>query len=567
MKRLVIFLLLVNLIAGLTFAQAESEPNDPNSALKFERSQERQSWTIKDESSKEQSYFDNPGSDMPTYVTQVILSKDAIWLRGSRTVVEAIQASPLAKKLSKAQQEFLKTGFAAWADDENVRVCPYYHCFPNWLYAKSEADAKIMTEAFLDGLSRFARNNTAEYEQRLAQEQEKINTWQKALPKKEDQLKACIDLYGPVKKDRHEFEGDAEAKENAKQTMQEMDKTLDSLEVELTGIREKLATIEKFRQGKDKEQLSDQVRLKLDQMYIEQMIELSGLEARRRTAENIRAKEQRFLALLTERDQLEQEVKTHKSWIESAQDRITKIQEWLENPSYGMLPPKVYQNKIIIHRIEGSTAPEDVEDYVKRVEELFAGGANIRVDSFLHSAEKYLQMVAEGHLLIEQSILNRLKNIEKKLQEMTVDQLLAGVESLDWDGMTEQYFLGYGRHYLDELQEAKDCLLKEEQNKYHLKDLQVQRLRNFVKHFEQLQQRQTIKVDEFLTTVESIDWDGMSIGEFREYVAAKMPDYLDYAEEALNTADQGLFHLEAPQAKRLRAFVNKFSRLKNNLRR
>jgi hypothetical protein len=91
-------------------------------------------------------------------------------------------------------------------------------------------------------------------------------------------------------------------------------------------------------------------------MFIEQMIELSGLEARRQTTEEIRAKEQTFLGRYIERADLKSDVVGLRSTIGDSQRAIDNTTELLAHPKpntmFGnMLPPKVYQNTITIHPV------------------------------------------------------------------------------------------------------------------------------------------------------------------------------------------------------------------------
>ena len=133
-----------------------------------------------------------------------------------------------------------------------------------------------------------------------------------------------------------------------------MDGALDTLGIELAGIRGKLNAIEKYR---NKMPQHDTLHVKLDEMFVEQMIELSGLEARRQTTESLRAKQQAFLDLYNERSDLEREVGKLRNTIGDSQKRINNMTELLAHPkpdtTWGrnMLPPKVYQNTVTIHLV------------------------------------------------------------------------------------------------------------------------------------------------------------------------------------------------------------------------
>jgi len=337
--------LLFLLVANVATA-AQPEPNDARLKLKFETSTEPRDWTVRGQKTEggTWAFYDNPpGLIKPTHIAEVVLHREYPRSTSERGVLEKIQNSPIAKKFSKAQQEFLKTGFAVLVDEE-ARSIPNH--FSTWLYATSEDDAKLMARAYIDGLNRYVNERLGEYKRNLHESQQKLDQAQKELPGKQAKLKACEEQYKPAKQDRHQFESDEDAAKSSQQTLTEMSKMLDMLQIELIGIREKLKTIDEYRKGQEK--LSGQLYLKLDEMFIEQMIEFSSIEARRRTAEEIRAQEQRFLGLLTERSQLQGDIDVLKARISSLPGLISHITYQLENPTPDMLPPKVYQDTVAI---------------------------------------------------------------------------------------------------------------------------------------------------------------------------------------------------------------------------
>jgi len=376
MRPVTISIVLSVLLATDAAAAAQAEPNDVRSELKFQTSSKRVDWTVRGEKTEGGKWllYDNPpGAIKPTHVAELVLHREYPRSTSERGVLEKIQDSPIAKKFSKAQQEFLKTGFAVWVDEESRRIPNY---FSTWLYAASEDDAKLMAGAYIDGLNGLVNAKLTEYKRHLHESQQRLEQAQKELPEKQAKLKACEDRFKPVKQDRHQFESDDETAKSSQQTVTEMNKMLDMLEIEMIGTSEKLKTIEKYRKGQEK--LAGQLYLKLDEMFIEQMIELGSIEARIHMAEQIRAKEQRFLGLLTERSQLQRDTEDLKVLISSLPELISHITHELENPTPDMLPPKVYQDKVTIWRIKGGYTPEEEEklgrmrrDMEKEVEELY----------------------------------------------------------------------------------------------------------------------------------------------------------------------------------------------------
>ncbi len=349
MRPVTISIVLLVLLATHAATAAQTEPNDAPLKLKFERSAELRDWTVRGQKTEGRTWvlYDNPpGPIKPTHAAEVVLNWQEWHFVIEIDILEKIQESPMAKKLSRAQIKFLETGFAIRIDDESHRVPNHYSI---WIYAVSEADARTSVQAFLDTCKRLTDQRVQESKRYLSESQQKLEAAQKDLPEKQAKLKACEEQYKPVKQARHQFESDDEAGKSSQQTVTEMNRMLDTLEIELIGTSEKLKTIEKYRKGQEK--LSSQLYLKLDEMFIEQMIEFSSIEARRHMAEQIRANEQRFLGLLTERSQLQRDIDDLKGLIATRSELISHITHELENPTPDMLPPKVYHDKVTIYEV------------------------------------------------------------------------------------------------------------------------------------------------------------------------------------------------------------------------
>jgi hypothetical protein len=91
---------------------------------------------------------------------------------------------------------------------------------------------------------------------------------------------------------------------------------------------------------------------KLDQMFVEQLVELRGVEARKKAALKIRNREKEFLNLFSQWNNLNVEVKRLKQDLEKSEKRILLDKKNLANPTPEMRPPKVYQNKVTIYPVK-----------------------------------------------------------------------------------------------------------------------------------------------------------------------------------------------------------------------
>lgn len=354
MRLAVIFIVLLILFTTAIGATITSEPNNTDFEIKF---------VIDSNTPVEWSVFLNrlyqgrrvrgtpSGPIRPTYAAsmRLVTDEDSFSINKDNVLIR-INDSPVAKKFSKSQREFLKTGFAVWVEGDPEEPFQYYMIC---LYAVSEEDARLMTRAYLDGLSSSADQAIGRCKSELSKNQEKVRVTQKNLSEKESKLKACEEKYKHEKESTHKFTSDGEAYDLANDTILEMSKALDRLEIEMISIRAKLDAIEKYR---NKTAQSDALHAKLEEMSVVQMIELSGLQARWAATESLRAKQQAFLNVYNERRDLEREVGVLIKTIDSSETIIKDMTELLAHPKantmFGnMLLPKVYQNTITIHPV------------------------------------------------------------------------------------------------------------------------------------------------------------------------------------------------------------------------
>lgn len=357
MKSAIISIVLSVLSTTTLSATVVSEPNNTGSEIKFViDSNTPVKWTAgfgnrAIRGPREQAQVINPSPIKSTYAARIRIRDDDARFHSEDEVLDRINDSPISKKFSKSQQELLKTGFAVQSNaDPKEPYCYYVIRF----YAVSEKDAKLMARAYLDGLNRFAELCASTYKRDLSKWQEDLHDTQNKLSEKEAKLKACEEKYKQEKENTHKFSSHGEAYDLANDTILEMSKVLNRLEIEMVGIRAKLNAIEKYR-GKTAQ--SDALHAKLEEMSVEQMIELSGLQARWAATESLRAKQQAFLGVYNERKDLQREVGKLRDTIGDSQKRINNMTELLAHPKpdtmwgRNLLPPKVFQNTITIHPV------------------------------------------------------------------------------------------------------------------------------------------------------------------------------------------------------------------------
>jgi len=223
------------------------------------------------------------------------------------------------------------------------------------LYGVGVEDLKKFVNSFIEVMANIA-DKVVQYELKEQKERkEKIAEIKKELPEKQKQFKAAESKYKEIKNARYFSLDDSEIYTKAKELMLEMDKMLDTLEIELAGIQEKLKSIELYRRRKFSEEakhFSKETLDKLDQMHVEQMIELSSAKARQQAAFEIRKREKEFLNLFNQWSNLEGEVNLLKRSLADHEHILRKVETRLANPTPEMRPPKVYQNKVTIYPVK-----------------------------------------------------------------------------------------------------------------------------------------------------------------------------------------------------------------------
>ena len=314
------------------------EPNDANHPqIKIEISDQERPWLI----GIQLNQF-RQGSIRPTLVAEARVQTQSVPSLKAESFLKTSAAAAMTTK----QREFIEStrAFILTGSSPN----PTESLFR--LFAVSEADARKMIEAFIEILGEKPKQKRLQYVNKLREDTEEMAKAKGLLPGKEALLLTVKAEYDKSKKLAQAFSADTEAVEHAIQTMLEMSKMLDTLDVELAGIREKLEVIRTYwsqHRGR-----TNEADAKLEEIQIIQTIELKGAEARRKAAVAIRQREKDFLDLFDQWTSLNSEVKGLKDTIGSREERIAEIEETLANPKPDMLPPQIYQNKVVIYPVK-----------------------------------------------------------------------------------------------------------------------------------------------------------------------------------------------------------------------
>ncbi len=348
-----ILLLVLSLAAVAVGASEPNGPNSPASQLQFEMSTLTPEWVVTAEVEDEQVTYTDPGSIRPQYMARIILPREGHRMIDSARQAEAMaMGSPLAEKLSEAQREFLAQGFGTWLDTSAANVPKHYSVN---FYAVSEEDARIMARALLDYFAENARRSIGFDRDRLAEAKRLLQESQATLPEKQKQLERVQQRYEQAKESTYPLNTDQEASQLAKDLVLQMDRQVKTLDIDLAGVRGKLEVINEYLSRPD---LSKEAIETLEGQRIDQMIEMSGLEARRRAIRQVRDEQQRFWDLFRQRRDLQNAIELLELDIERNEDRTRNLTYRLEHPFGDMVVPPVYQNKVILYAIRAKDSQD-----------------------------------------------------------------------------------------------------------------------------------------------------------------------------------------------------------------
>jgi hypothetical protein len=325
-------------------ASTTDEPNDTAKELKFEMSTDVYAWTLQGTVGGKTNIYYNPGTIRPKYVAEVILPYGRV-LSSRSKYQRKIMESPLAQELSPPQKDFISQGLAVWKVPHTDNV-PEHSTLQ--LYAVSEEDARVMALALMDEFATEARERRAELERRLQEAKQEHERAQIELSEKEERNQQIEGQYGQYKKATHPSLEDDEAAQLAKDSIFQMGKEGNQLDIELAGIRAKLKVIEAYLSKPNATQIVEH----LEAMKIDLEIELSSLEARRKAIERIHAAEQKFCLLYNERHQLFLDIRWLPSHLDTLSQTIRDLTEKLEHASDDLVPPKVFENRVTLYPIE-----------------------------------------------------------------------------------------------------------------------------------------------------------------------------------------------------------------------
>ena len=182
------------------------------------------------------------------------------------------------------------------------------------------------------------------------------------MPIKKETLQSVEKEYSRLKQsERYSYLTDTEASTSAKDTILRMKVIMDELDIQLAELRARLKAIDRYKavalhdsqnvQTARAEESAKNMLSKLEQMEIELMINLSGLEAKREAIHQTISLEKRFRELYILKDDVASRVKSLEDNRRRQQRYQDDCQRDLDGPKDSLRLPEVFQNKVTIHPV------------------------------------------------------------------------------------------------------------------------------------------------------------------------------------------------------------------------
>ena len=342
-------LMMAFVLATICLPAAAKDPNQPTTGLRFEVGQTTVDWRTTDMFGRSSSVPTKEGLVRPSHRAQLFIA-NLPSREGNRLdvdfqgpqAIEKILETPAGQKISPAQRKFLEAGRAIYRDgslgDEVVDH------FRFWVYAVSKDDAEKTAQALIQFLTAEAEPKMQHWLSECKKlTEDVIPEKKKTISETESQIKGAQTKLDSLKKTLHYV-----STEEAMQTVLEFNKTLNTLEVEIAGLRAKVAANKEYMAHTN---LTNDALTKLQQILGDHIIELAGALAGKETATKIRDQAKEFYDLNMQLDKLPKDLNNMRASLARSESGLERAKEDMANPRGGAIPPKVFENKVVINLV------------------------------------------------------------------------------------------------------------------------------------------------------------------------------------------------------------------------
>ena len=330
--------LTIGLVLALTYVSViGSEPNQPAIKLEFLESPAHLEIVL-----------EKSPPITPSYVAEFVVQ----WQfepTGEPNAADLLNTSA-GKSFSALQRELLKSEKQNWLHSAISKTNMWRHDMPFGsaryrAFAVSEEEAKKMGRAVMEFLIReeavVARRIKKDLLEKLTAMKSKFR---ESIAKTEEEIEVkATEATGAEKKyedavrnSPYSLHPTSQVPRAVLNTISEMDKMLDLLNIEIVGIQSKLSAIKKY-EGENEVAGSDTLRLTLRELAIRQEIELVGAESRRQATMTVKKREEVLYHLYQTLCDLVQEVRNLEDNVRQAYEQIELLDRDIDHIGPGEL--------------------------------------------------------------------------------------------------------------------------------------------------------------------------------------------------------------------------------------
>lgn len=304
----------------------------PERKMVFER------WTVKEEPSAEPRYFNlclpegTPVEPLP----------DMGLDREERVFVDGLDFLDEERELA----EYEALGLMDKPLKPPVAEAPESTKF--WVYGNSEKEARENAQTIIDLVAKLAYADVEKAKQGLRRHREMIEKLEAEIPeleRKREEIEREIEEH---KKTVH-YSGDADAR----RSILEWTDLLNTIEVDLVGIKARLAKIKELTEKEHQKKTVDhEVQGALSRMQMAAEIDLASALARKEAAQSFCKKAADFIALKKKRQRASREVKENQDELAYSRRAVSRYEEVLAKLQAADIPPvELVDNEVVIHPV------------------------------------------------------------------------------------------------------------------------------------------------------------------------------------------------------------------------
>jgi hypothetical protein len=320
-------------------------------ALSYEIKSEEQQWIV--EVGGRIGKGPGKGPIKPTHVAELFLpyprSDEYVPNSNPQRIIRMLKTAQ-GQSMSSNQRSFLsasKVTDAIAVIDRGKIVRRHYQIR---LYAMSELDARKMAEAFIEAMGDKAET-VRSYEEQISSLQVEILQNKRKILDKQAESEVTLTTLRESIKNVHYLSID-----EAKRAILELNTMLNNLDIELAGMNAKLIVIQE-QQKAMKDQVGginrEGILLKLENMWIDLLIEFQVAEAKKKTATEIRSHAEDFCKRMNAKQaEFQKEINELNMYTTFLENDIRQFEEKLADPDTETWPPKIYQNKVAIYPVK-----------------------------------------------------------------------------------------------------------------------------------------------------------------------------------------------------------------------